>query len=374
MTAVTPLNVPVPSIAELAQNAARLLQQQLADAAQTARPADLGTADLELARSTVQALAFVQAVGVHGAYRYLRDFVARQAVPSKATEEFLDAWLASYGMTRQEASAATGVVAGTGVNASLLPAGTLLQTTDGRQYKTTADAVVASGAISAPVIALVAGSAANVGDGTALQLISPVTGIDSAFTAPGGISGGAEAEDDGAASFRLQQRLSAEPMGGSPADYARWALKVPGITRAWGVRNPAGPTSAGVIVMADGNVDGLPTSGQLAAVMDYIRDPRRGPPDELFVVAPVLVPVPWVIHLLPDTAAIRAGVTAALRDLFAREAYPGGSIPHGHAVEAISAVVGEYNHTISSPAIESGAFFTVDAYNKLLTLGAVTFD
>lgn len=373
MTAQSPLNVPVPSIQELAQNAARLLQQRLADAAQVARPADLGTADLELARSTVLALALVQAVGVHGAYRYLRDFVARQAVPNKATAEFLDDWLASYGMVRLGAEAATGMVRGSGVNASILPANTLLQTSDGRQYRTAADAVVTSGVVEASAIALVAGEAANVGDGTALQLVSPVSGIDSAFTAPGGISGGAEAESDEAAAYRLQQRLSAAPMGGSPADYARWALSVPGITRAWGVRNPAGPTSAGVIVMADGNDDGLPTSGQLAAVMDYIRDPRRGPPDELFVGAPVLVPVPFVIHMSPDNAAVRAGVVAALRDLFAREAYPGGSIPHAHAVEAISAVVGEYNHTISTPAIESGGFFTVPAYNRLLVLGSVVF-
>lgn len=369
----SPINVPVPSIPELAQNAARLLQQQLAGAVQTTRPADLGTADLELARSATQALAFVQAVGVHGLYRYLRDFIARQAVPSQATEEFLDAWLASYGMARGEGSAATGTLAGTGVTGSLLPAGTLLQTRDGRQYRTTADAAVAAGVVTPPVIALVPGLAANVGDGTVLALISPVAGIDSTFTAPGGVSGGTEPEDDTAASARLTQRLSSEPMGGSPADYARWALKVAGITRAWGVRNPAGATSAGVIVMADGNAGGLPTTGQLQAVMDYIRDPKRGPPDELFVIAPVLVPVDWVIHLAPDTAAIRAGVTAALRDLFVREAYPGGSIPHSHAVEAISAVVGEYNHTISAPAIVSGGFFTVARFNHLLTLGSVAF-
>lgn len=369
----SPINVPVPSIPELSQNAARLLQQQLATAVQTTRPADLGTADLELARSALQALAFVQAVGVHGTYRYLRDYIARQAIPSQATDEFLDGWLASYKMARLEGSAATGTLAGTGVNGSLLPAGTLLQTRDARQYRTTADAVVASGAITPAVIALVPGQAANIGDGTVLVLISPVAGIDSTFTAPGGVSGGTEPEKDEEAQYRLSQRLGSEPMGGSPADYARWALKVPGITRAWGIRNPAGATSAGVIVMADGNEDGLPTTGQLQAVTDYIRDPRRGPPDELFVLAPTLVPVPWTIHLAPDTAAIRAGVQAALRDLFIREAYPGGSIPHSHAVEAISAVVGEYNHTISSPTIVSGGFFTAGNYNRLLTLGIVTF-
>lgn len=370
----SPLNVPIPSIQELQQNAARLLQQSLADAAQTAMPADLGTADLQLARSTIAALTLVQAVGLHGAYRYLRDFIARQAIPTKAAAEFLDGWLETYGMPRKAATAAQGMASGTGVNSSLMPAGTLLQTTDGRQYRTTADAVVEAGAIEAQVIAQLEGTAANLADDSVLTLVSPVTGIDAAFTATGGVSGGAEAEADETASYRLQQRLSSEPMGGSPADYARWALAVPGITRAWGVRNPAGATSAGVIIMADGNGGtGLPTTGQRDDVLDYIRDPQRGPPDELFVIIPTPVVIDWTIHLAPDTAAIRAGVVAALTDLFFREAYPGGSIPHSHAVEAISTVVGEYNHTISTPTITSGGFFTVDNYAKLLMLGNVEF-
>lgn len=370
----TPLNVAIPSIDELAQNAARLLQQSLADAGQAAMPAELSATDLELSRSTVKALALVQAVGLHGAYRLLRDYIARQAIPVMASDEFLDGWLETYNMPRKEAVAAQGAVSGTGVDASLMPAGTLLQTTDGRQYRTSADAVVQAGAIQAQVIALLPGTAANLADGTPLTLVSPVTGVDSAFTAAAGISGGAEVELDADAVYRLQQRLSSEPMGGSPADYARWALAVPGITRAWGVRNPAGPTTAGVIMMADGNAgSGLPTTGQRDAVLDYIRDPRRGPPDELFVIIPTPVVIDWVIHLSPDTTAIRSAVTEALRDLFFREAVPGGSIPMSHATEAISAVVGEYNHTISTPVITSGGFFTVDNYAKLLMLGTVTF-
>ena len=115
--------------------------------------------------------------------------------------------------------------------------------------------------------------------------------LDSAFTADvaSGMSGGADLESDDLAVYRLQQRLANEPMGGSPADYARWALTVASITRAWGVRNPAGPTSAGVIIMADGNLpNGLPTLAQRKTVEDYIRDPKRGPPDELFVIIPTL--------------------------------------------------------------------------------------
>jgi len=370
----TPLNVPIPSIEELTQNAARLMQQSLAESAQTALPAELSAADLELARSNIKALAFAQAVGLHGAYRYLRDFVARQAIPTLAADEFLAGWLDTYGMVKKAASSAEGSVSGTGVSGTILAAGTLLQAEDGRQYQITADASVTGGLLAASISAMVAGTAGNLAESAALKLVSPVSGIDASFLASAGASGGADEESDADAAYRLQQRLASEPMGGCPADYARWALAVPGITRAWGIRNPAGPTTAGVIIMADGNVGGgLPTLAQRNAVLDYIRDPKRGPPDELFVIIPTPVVIDWVIHLAPDSAAIRTAVKDALQDLFLREAVPGGSIPQGHATEVISAVVGEYNHTISTPAIVSGEFFTVDAYNKLLMLGSVTF-
>lgn len=373
---MTLLNVPIPSINEATQNAARLLQQSLAQAAQTTSPAALSSVDLELARSNTKALAFVEGAGLHGAYRYLRDFIARQAIPIYSAGEFLDGWLTTYGMSRKEPAAAIGVINGTGVPASLLSVGTVAQDDQGRQYLVTADVAVAvGGAVAASVIALVPGLAGNAVAGLALTLVSPVPGVDSAFVVGvDGLGGGADLETDAQAVYRLQQRLSNEPMGGAPADYARWALQLPGITRAWGVRNPAGPTSAGVIIMADGNVaPGLPTTVQQRLVLDYIRDPKRGPPDELFVIIPTAVTKNWTLSISPDTAANRAAVIAAVQDLFFREAIPGQSIPHSHVKEVISAAPGEYNHAITAPVLTEGGVFTVASYDQLLASGTFTF-
>lgn len=373
-TTATPLQVAIPSIDQLTENAARLLQHSLAQAAQALGPQALGAVDLDLARSNVRALAFVQGAGLHGAYRYLRDFVARQAVPNLSAGSFLDAWLTTYGMLRKPAAAAAGAVAGTGVNGTLLPAGTLLQTAAGAQFATAANATVAGGAIAVNVVANSEGIAGNLAAATALQLVSPVAGIDSAFTAGAGLAGGADLESDDLAVSRLQQRLANEPRGGSPADYARWALSVPGITRAWGVRNPSGPCTAGVLIMADvGGVATVPSTLQRDQVLDYIRDPLRGPPDELFVIIPTLVSVAFTLQLSPDSAAIRAGVLAALADLFFREARPGGSLPHSHVIAEISAVAGEADHTIVAPTVTSGGAFTVSSFDRLLTLGTVTW-
>lgn len=369
-------NIPIPSIQDLADNHARTLQQALAEAALASGAIGVNQAsDMVLSRSNVNVQSVVTAMGVHGLYRWLRDYIARQAVPIWARGTFLDGWLETYGLQRKTAVAASGTVTGTGAAGVLLSADSLLQTSAGVVYRVTLDAIVdAAGQISVPVVALNSGTAGNVGAQTELTLIATVADLNSIFTASGaGINGGSETETDPQAVYRLVQRLSNEPMGGAPSDYERWALSVPGITRAWGVRNPSGSgTSAGVMIMADGNPDGLPSEAQIQAVYDYIRDPKRGPPDELFVFAPKLKPIKLVIDLTPDGAGIRDAVMLELKDLFFREAQPNVSLPHTHLSEAVSIATGEYTHRFVSPELALGAYFIAGEY-ELLTLGEVTF-
>jgi len=372
----SPINMTVPNITELTQNAARWMQQELAASAQAGSPVGMSTSDLELARSNIQALAFAQGLSLHGAYRFLRDFIARQAVPIWSSGKILDGWLESYKMKRKRASAATGSASGTGVNGALLQARTVLQSDQGHRYVVQTDATVAAGVIHVSLQAELPGATSNVSAGTVLKLVSSEPDIDSTFTVDsGGLANGTNDEKDEQALYRLQQRIANPPMGGCPGDYARWALEVPGITRAWGLRNPVGPTSAGVIIMADDNADmhGLPTLSQQQAVYDYIRDPKRGPPDELFVIVPTLTLISPHIILTPDTSDTREGALAALSDLFLREAVPGGDIPHSHLFDVVSDVVGEYNHAFVHPTMTSGGVFSAPGFDHLLALGDVTF-
>lgn len=368
------LNVPIPSIAEATQNASRLLQESLAQSTQALSPTVVLPTDLELARSNIKVQAFVQGLGLHGAYRYLRDFIARQAVPGQSAGKFLDDWLATFGMRRKDPAAAFGSTGGTGVNGKVLDEGTLLQSATGWLYRTTAAATVAGGVITVSLIAVQVGTGGNLAPGAELTLVSSVDGIDPIFTASTGLSGGADIEKDPEAIYRLVQRLSNTPMGGCPGDYARWALEIPGITRAWGLRNPVGPTSAGVIVMADNNAPyGLPTTLQQSQVYDYISDPRRGPPDELFVIIPTAQVINVTLRVSPDTTENRAEAAAALQDLFFRESVPGGQLPHSHLTEAVSGVGGEVDHQFTVPTLTQGGVFTATSFAHLLVLGTVTF-
>ena len=114
---------------------------------------------------------------------------------------WVDTFIATFGMARLPAAAATGSVTfaryGSPIGALVVPVGTQVATSDGRQtfqvyadpsnaaYSTTANAgspgyVMAAGAntVSAPVRAQVVGRAGNVGAGTIRKLQSPAAGID----------------------------------------------------------------------------------------------------------------------------------------------------------------------------------------------------
>lgn len=126
--------------------------------------------------------------------------------------------------------------------------------------------------------------------------------------------------------------------------------------------------------MADNNAPyGLPTTAQQGEVYAYITDPRRGPPDELFVIIPTAQVINLSLRLNVDSAATRAAAEAALRDLFFRESVPGGSIPHSHLFEVVSSVQGEVDHEFTSPAVTTGGVFAASSFSHLLVLGSVTF-
>ncbi len=85
----------IPTLNELADNALHHLQSAFTDATQ----GDAAASALALQNNKV--IAFVNAVGVHSAYQYLRDHIAPQQVPITSSGNFLNAWLSTYGMQRK---------------------------------------------------------------------------------------------------------------------------------------------------------------------------------------------------------------------------------------------------------------------------------
>lgn len=322
-----------------------------------------------------------------GLYGYL-DHIARQAVPVTAVDEALHAWGALKGVLPKAAAKATGTAVFPGTVGAVLPAGTLVvRPADGVSYRTTADATVAGGGtVSAPVEANEAGATGNASAGAVLVLGASVAGIASTGSAPAALTGGADEESQDAFRTRMLDAYQNPPQGGAKNDYEAWALAVPGVTRAWVAPNAMGAGTVLVrVMMDDANAafGGFPqgtagtaaleprdasATGDLLAVADAIY-PLRPATALVYAAAPTPSPINLTIFgLQSDTAAIRAEIATALRQVFRDMGEPGGTIYTNSLNAAIDSVPGVARFALLAPSSP----VTVAA-GQLPTLGTVTY-
>lgn len=322
--------------------------------------------DAKVRRTNLNVLARIVAAGLHGLYGFVA-WLARQVMPDTADADYLARWASIWLSTpRVPAEFAGGTVIFTGTDGAYVPATTVLQRADGVRFETVTAGVVAGGQVSLQVVAVEAGQAGNTLAGARLSLVTPVAGLaGSGIVAAGALTAGADAETDDALRARLLARIRKPPQGGAAADYLAWALEVPGVTRAWVFSAQAGEVD--LFFVRDADLSPIPDAAEVADVQDWI-DARR-PVTALFTArAPVPDAVPFTIHLVPDTPAVRAAVAAELADFFMREASPGATLPLSRIREAVSLAAGERDSVVSVPSAD-----VVSAPGHMATLGAVTW-
>jgi uncharacterized phage protein gp47/JayE len=322
-----------------------------------------------LRRSLLGILGRAESGAAHQLYGYI-DWVARQAIPDTAEKEWLERWARIWGITRKPASFAAGSVTFTGANGSVIPSGTIVQRQDGLQYAAQAEATITAGTLSVPVLAVTPGAGSNTEAGVRLILLQPVTGVQSSVTvAAGGLVDGEDVESDERLLARLLQRIQEPPQGGSVADYVLWGLEVPGVTRVWVTPLAMGAGTVGVQFVTDDDPDGIiPEPAKVAEVQAYIES-KRPVTAEVFVTAPIAVPLNMTIKLNPNTAPVRAAVLAELDDLISRDAAPGQPILISRLREAVSIAAGEADNQITTPTAN-----VTHTTGQMAVLGTVTFE
>lgn len=309
----------------------------------------LGVDGAVLRRSVLGILGRALAGASHEIHGRL-DYLARQIFPDTAEKLYLERWASVWNVLPKPAEYATGLVTFTGVNGSVILAGTILQRQDGVLFETTVEVAISSGTVTTAVIAVDAGAAGNTDEDIALSLQQPVTGVQvTATVAAGGLAAGSDAETDESLRARVLARIRKPPQGGAGYDYVAWALEVPGVTRAWVYPAEMGLGTVTVRFVRDLDASLIPDTPEVTAVYDYI-EYRRPVTAELFVVPPVAVAQNFNIQLSPDTTAIRAAVQAEVIDLIAREAEPGGTILISRLREAVSTAAGESDNVVVSPS------------------------
>jgi len=321
-------------------------------------------ADPTTRRSFLGVISRTHSGAMHGLYAYQK-WLSEQFMPDTAETENLERWCSIYGIARLPAARSVGSVDFTGNSSILIPVGTLIQSSDGTEYKTDVNITTAGGAATVAAVAVDGGEAGDLDPGANLTLVNPISGINSAAVTSTGFSDGADRETDDALRARLLDRIRQPPHGGAFFDYVKWAKEVSGVDKAWVNEHEFGIGTVAVRFVTENN--GIPSAGLVQLVSDYI-DERRQVTAFVTVLAPVSAPIDMTIKIDPNNTTVQAAITAELNDLLTREAEPGGTILLSRIQEAISIAAGESDHTLVTPTAN-----VTHTSSQLPTLGTITY-
>jgi uncharacterized phage protein gp47/JayE len=375
-----------PTLTELRQRNAAFIQSELKNIGALLRFSNLG-----ILGDADAGLSYLH-------YGYL-DWIAQQATPYTATDEYLSAWAALKSITQKPASAATcPTVAFTGAVGAVLPAGTVLNRSDGYQY--TLDAgitITVTGTVNGTITAILpdpasdttgGGAAGNADAGTILTLDAAIGGVNSQATATVAITGGADIETEAAFRSRMLLAYQNTPQGGNDDDYESWALAVSGVTRAWVVRRLMGAGTVGVYIMCDGSdttnngfpvgtdgISSLETWGAVKATGDQLRVadyiyPMQPVTALVYVCSPIKTLVNFTISGISSASSTTtAAIAAAIDNVFFEYGTPGGTIYLSDIMAAIAGIPGTEGFILAAPAAN-----IVMATGGMPVRGTVTYE
>ena len=240
-------------------------------------------------------------------------WIVRQIFPDTADTAYLEHHAALRGITRRNATRASGTAAIQGTAGAVMGADVLIRLGK-RYYRTQGQVQIASnGTAVIAVVAEEAGSGHNA-DNAPAQMMAAPAGISSDCTVSA--VGGTDAEDDASLLARLLERIRRPPAGGNRYDYKNWALSVDGVTSAYvyPLRRGLGTVD---IVITSGN--GLPSRELIAKTQAYIDEVRPVTAKNALVLAPEIVKIDVSLAVKWRTGTldqIRAEVQAALQGYF----------------------------------------------------------
>ena len=305
-----------------------------------------------------------------------------------------------YGLARKPASAALGVArfslsgGGSPVSPIVIPAGTILQTTDGKQFETLfSDTFITTATfVDVNVRSLLAGSTQQAGANTLTQIVSTIAGAPTTLqvTNPLATAGGNDQESD--TEYRARARIFYTTLRrGTKAALEQAALAVPGVrtARAFEILNDAGgPGGIVEIVISDGYTDALVGLGPIptydtqsqalaAAVVEQLDDVRacgvfvRVKVAQV-VLQPVILQLSFIAGANVDTVA---GLARAAIVNYINQLEPDEDFSPNAATQVLQNISGlAYNGSeIASPTgtVVVGTYQVLRTNLALVTAGAI---
>ena len=350
--------------------------------------AALPGADALLRYSNLGIIGDVLAALTSGHYGYL-DWIARNAVPFTATDEYLEGWAALKGITRKPATSAGGLIRFPAVDGARLAAGAAVTRTDGASYVTTADSTFAGGYVTAPIEAVTPGASGNAVTGTSMVLAGGVSGVALNGNAASALTGGADIETDDDLRSRMLAAYAAPPQGGAASDYIEWALTVPGVTRCWVVPSGMGPGTIVLLFMMDNahaDTEGFPVGTDGCATAELRDTAAAG--DQLALANAIFErqPVTALVYAVAPTpnrialtiagmsgasGAVRQAAEAAIRRALNADARPSGLTPLSTIEGAIASTAGTAGFIITGMSASAGTIEPAGVGNVISANGAL---
>lgn len=314
------------------------------------------------------------------------EYISRMPFASTAPDiETLRRHGDDYGLPQLPAAPAGGSVNFVSTGPLTVDTGAELRRADGVAYLVTAGGLLLSaGTLSVPVTTSTPGARGNAEEGTALTIISGVTGTATVEVATGGVILGADVEDIESYRQRILFRKRYPPHGGSASDYVMWARQMPGVTRVFVERLWAGSGTVRVFFFMDGAYpSGIPAPASVLALSDFLATVQ--PASAIVTVAaPVAHPINVTIdNLVPFTVPVQNAIVAELGAAFLRHSRVAGQdTTHGGmpflATPATFGMEWIYQAISNADGVESFDLIapvadTVLQVGETATLGAIAF-
>jgi uncharacterized phage protein gp47/JayE len=321
----------------------------------------LGERSSILRRAWTRVWAIVFAGAVHMLYGFI-DWVKDQFFIDSADDEYVIKEADFYGIIRGAAEFAYGIIDVTGVPGAPLPAGSVFVNSAGTRYITQALVEMTGSPVEVSVKCAEVGIKGNMVAGSALELESPIAGIESLaeVNADDPIELGADLETMDSLKARLSSRMKNPPQGGSRDDYETWAREESGLgevavyTPGEISSNPFIPPHGHVYVYfsEQGSTD-TPSPAKVAAVKAKIVA-KMPVTARVEVFGIEFVPITFVIEATPSLGftfdQMVSDIQAELVDLFSDSAKPYAVLSLANINEAISRPISEQTHILTTPS------------------------
>lgn len=282
-------------------------RQYRIDQAKSELKVNIEGASNTLSASNINVLATVIGATAFDLEQYIK-YAAEQAMLLTTSEENLEEIHGKlWKVPSNLATAFEGVVEFTGLDNSIIPIGTEVQSSNGHLYLTTAEAIISN------LKALVSVKSSNVGVDSNLTVNSEVSLTESieGLTDKAIVKNievpGQNAEDPEDYRLRIQEYINNRNNTGTLADYELWAKQVTGVKQAYARRNINGAGTVGLYVVSDSDLTEL--------VEEHI-SLLKPVSAELFVIKPANELIDLNIKIKPFSNAIEAKIRDSISSYF----------------------------------------------------------